>query len=64
MNTQFSNNLICDVKVKNKKTKFQTFRFEYSIEYVMLELHNNIKNTVFHEFKISTLINQVNYNHE
>jgi len=64
INKHISNDLICDVRVKYKQTKFQTIRLEYAIEYAKMTLHNNTKNTVFHEFKISTLINQVNYNHE
>jgi len=32
--------------------------------YAKLQLNNNVKQTVLHEFKFSTLINKSFYNHE
>ncbi len=64
INTQLSNNFTFDIRIKHKKTKCQTLRIEYSIEYAKLQLNNNVKQTVLHEFKFSTLINKSFYNHE
>ena len=63
-NFQFSNKCYIDLKIKTKKEGFVTLRVQYEVEYSILHLHNNIKQSINHFIQVGYLITKAFYVHK